>query len=332
MTEFEVLSVGDITTDAIIRLDEGTSRVTHDARGDWLAVPFGTKIPFDEAFVLEAVGNASNAAVCFARLGLHTGLVTNVGGDSHGIDMIHALHHAGVDTRFVRVNPGRASNYHYALWYRDDRTILVRHEEYDYHWPPLRPSEVPAWLYFSSVSEHAADYHDQLAGWLDEHPGTKLAFQPGTYQLEAGPDRLERIYRAAEVLILNREEAVLVSGGQADDVRGLLKCLHALGPRTVVITDGPAGAYASDGTAQFAMPAYPDPGAPCERTGAGDAFASTFVAALIAGMPVDEALRRAPVNSMSVVQSVGPQAGLLTSEGIDALLTGAPEWYRATPL
>jgi len=332
MAEFDVLSVGDITTDAIIRLDEATSRVTRDALGDWLAVPFGTKVPFEEAFILEAVGNASNASACFARLGLRTGLVTNVGGDSHGIDMMHALHQAGVDTRFVRVNPGRASNYHYALWYRDDRTILVRHEEYDYHWPHLRPAEVPAWLYFSSVSEHALDYHDQLAGWLEDQPGTKLAFQPGTYQLEAGPDRLERIYRAAEVLILNREEAVLVSGGRVEDIRELLDCLHALGPRTVVITDGPAGAYASDGTTQWAMPAYPDPGSPCERTGAGDAFASTFVAALIAGKPVDEALRRAPVNSMSVVQSVGPQAGLLTPAGIDALLVRAPEWYRATPL
>ena len=332
MGDFEVLSVGDITTDAIIRLDEDTSRVTHDAEGAWLAVPFGTKVPFDEAFVLEAVGNASNAAVSFARLGLRTGLVTNVGGDSHGIDMIHALHKAGVDTRFVRVNPGRASNYHYALWYRDDRTILVRHEEYDYHWPPLRPAEVPEWLYFSSVSEHALDYHEQLADWLDQHPGTKLAFQPGTYQLEAGPGCLARIYRAAEVLILNREEAVQVTGGRADNVRGLIEGLHALGPSTVVITDGPAGAFASDGRAQLAMPAYPDPGAPCERTGAGDAFASTFVAALIAGKPMDEALRRAPVNSMSVVQSVGSQSGLLTSEAIEALLAGAPEWYRPTPL
>jgi ribokinase len=332
MRPVQVLSVGDITTDAIIKLQDGTARTMADGEVTWLAVPFGTKIPFEDAYVLEAVGNASNAAVSFVRLGLSAGLVTNVGGDSHGSDMLRALAEHGVDTRFVTVNPGHASNYHYALWYGDDRTILVRHEEYDYHWPDFRPSDVPAWLYFSSVSEHALHYHDQLADWLEANPGTKLAFQPGTFQLEAGPDRLERIYRTTEVLILNREEAEQVSGGHHDDVHDLLDRLHLLGPRIVVITDGPRGAFASDGPRRLAMPAFPDPRPPRERTGAGDAFASTFVASLVSGFSVDQALRRAPVNSMSVVQQIGAQAGLLTAERLDAVLATAPAWYRPASL
>jgi sugar/nucleoside kinase (ribokinase family) len=331
MREFEVISVGDITTDALVRLSEAHAHVYEDDRGQWLVLPFATKIPFDEAFVLEAVGNAGNAAVAMARLGLATSLVTNVGGDRHGIDMIHALHQNHVDTRFVRVNPGRASNYHYALWYENERTILVKHEEFDYHWPHLSDGEVPSWLYFSSVSEHTADYHQRVADWLEEHPTTKLAFQPGTFQLEAGPVRLERIYRAAEVLVLNREEAVLVSGGDHADLHGLLDRLHKLGPRVVVITDGPSGAYASDGTGHLAMPPFPDPGPPLERTGAGDAFAATFVAALIKGRPVTEALRWAPVNAMNVVQFVGSQQGLLTAEAIEAHLRDAPDGYAPRP-
>jgi sugar/nucleoside kinase (ribokinase family) len=330
--QFDILSVGDITTDAIIRLLPDSATILPGGDRGWLAIPFGAKVPFDDVFVLEAVGNASNAAVGFARLGLRTGLVTNVGGDRHGIEMIHALHEGGVDTRFVRVNPGRSSNYHYALWYDDDRTILTRHEEYDYHWPHLRPAEVPRWLYFSSVSEHALDYHDQLVDWVTDQPGTKLAFQPGTFQLEAGPDRLARLYRLADVVIVNREEAAVITGGNHEDVADLLDRLHDLGPETVVITDGPAGAYASDGSMRLSMPAYPDPGPACERTGAGDAFASAFVGSLAEGRPMAEALRRAPVNSMNVVQAVGPQAGLLTDDEIEALLDKAPGWYRPTPL
>jgi len=331
MHEFEVISVGDITTDALVRLSEDHAHVYEDDRGPWLVMPFATKLPFEEAFVLEAVGNAGNAAVAMARLGLSTSLVTNVGGDRHGIDMIHALHQQGVDTRFVRVNPGRDSNYHYALWYRNERTILVKHEEFDYHWPHLSDREVPAWLYFSSVSEHTADYHEQLADWLEANPGTRLAFQPGTFQLEAGPVRLERIYRMTDVLVLNREEAVQVSGGRVGDVHGLLERLHKLGPRTVVITDGPDGAYASDGAHHLRMPTYPDPLPPFERTGAGDAFASTLVAALIKGKPLDEALRWAPVNAMSVVQYVGPQHGLLSVEALEAHLLDAPDDYGPRP-
>ena len=214
------------------------------------------------------------------------------------------------------------------MWYGDERTILIKHEAYDYHWPHLRPDEVPRWVYFSSVSEHALEYHDQIAEWLQARPDTKLAFQPGTFQMKTGAERLKAIYQRTEVLVLNREEAVTVGGGNHEDINDLFQKLHALGPKIVVITDGPAGAYASDGQNRFKMPLYPDPSAPYDRTGAGDAFASTFVAALAKGMNLEDALRWAPINSMSVVQKVGAQAGLLTGEEMKHFLSTAPDWYK----
>jgi sugar/nucleoside kinase (ribokinase family) len=171
-----------------------------------------------------------------------------------------------------------------------------------------------------------------VSDWLDENPAVKLAFGPGTYQLEAGAERLSRIYRRTEVLVLNREEAVKVSGGNYDDIHDLLSRLHALGPKTVVITDGPKGAYASNGQEVLKMPLYPDPAPPYERTGAGDAFAATFVAALIKGNTIEGALQWAPINSMSVVQKVGSQAGLLNEAGIEAWLRQAPDWYKSERL
>jgi len=130
------------------------------------------------------------------------------------------------------------------------------------------------------------------------------------------------------VVILNREEAVLVGGGNHEDMHDLFNHLHALGPRIVVITDGPDGAYASDGHNRYKMPLYPDAGAPVDRTGAGDAFASTFVAALAKGLSIEDALRWAPINSMSVVQKVGAQEGLLTDEQLMHFLSQAPDWYK----
>jgi len=297
-------------------------------QGKWLAMPFATKIPFDHSEVIEAVGNAANAAVAFARLGLNSAFVTNVGADPHGRDMIKALDKNKVDTRFVRINPGKKSNYHYVLWYKDERTILIKHEEYDYDWPHLRPAEIPQWVYFSSVSEHALEYHDQVADWLEANPAVKLAFQPGTFQMEAGTRRLQRIYARSQVLILNREEAANVGGGDRQDINDLFDHLHGLGPKIVVITDGPKGAYASDGTNRLVMPVYPDPAPPVDRTGAGDAFASTFVAALIKGNTVEGALQWAPISSMSVVQKVGAQAGLLSEEELEHYLRNSPDRYR----
>lgn len=326
----EVVSIGDIVTDAFIKLFEDQAITYQNDKGKWLAMPFGTKIPYNLVDVIEGVGNAANAAVAFARLDVASAFVTNVGGDQFGKDMIAALEKNQVDTRFVRINPGKVSNYHYVLWYKAERTILIKHEEYDYHWPHLRPAETPRWIYFSSISEHAIPYHDQVADWLEQNPEVKMAFQPGTFQMEAGTDRLRRIYARTEVLILNREEAVLVGKGKYEDIHDLFNHLHALGPKIVVITDGPAGAYASDGTSRFQMPLYPDPAPPVDRTGAGDAFASTFVAALMKGNSIEGALQWAPINSMSVVQKVGAQAGLLSEKEIEDYLRNSPDTYRPT--
>lgn len=327
----DVTAIGDIVTDAFIKLIDDQAVTYKNDEGKWLAMKFATKLPYDHVEILEAVGNAANAAVAFSRLGLDTDFVTNVGDDAHGRDMILSLQKDKVDTRFVRINRGKKSNYHYVLWYKEERTILINHEKYDYHWPHLRPSETPHWVYFSSISEGALDYHDQVADWLDANPDVKLAFQPGTFQMQAGVERLKRIYAHSEVIILNREEAVLVTGGNYDDLHDLLNRLHELGAKIAVITDGPDGAYASDGQQRLKMPLYPDPAPPKERTGAGDAFASTFVAALAKGNTIEGALQWAPINSMNVVQHVGAQAGLLSETELNDHLRKSPDWYRPTP-
>lgn len=329
MSQIDVLAIGDVVTDAFIKLFDDRAQTYQNEQGKWLAMPFATKVPFDHAEVIEAVGNAANAAVSFARLGLNSGLISNVGGDSQGRDILRALHDKGVDSRFVIVNPNKISNYHYVLWYKEERTILIKHEEYDYHWPRFRDIDIPEWVYFSSISKNALEkYHDLVSDWLTDNPDVKLAFQPGTYQLEAGAERLKELYKRTEVLVLNREEAVMVSGGNRDDMHDLMNRLHELGPKIVVITDGPDGAFASDKEQRFRMPPYPDPAPPFERTGAGDAFASTFVAAIIAGNTIEGALQWAPINSMNVVQHTGAQKGLLTHKELEDFLKKAPEWYR----
>lgn len=328
MAAFDVLSIGDIVTDVFIQLENDQAVTYENEDGKWLAMKFGMKLPFQSVSTIQAVGNAANAAVAFARLGLKSEFATNVGGDQEGRDMIAALQHEDISTGLVHINAKHKSNIHYVLRLGAERTILIKHEEYDYHWPHLRPAEMPSWVYFSSISEHAIPYHDQVSDWLDKNPDVKLAFQPGTFQMEVGHERLKRIYERTEVLVLNREEAVIVGGGDHADIGDLINKLHELGPKIVVLTDGPNGAYASDGQNRFSMPLYPDPGPPVDRTGAGDAFASTFVAALIAGNTIEGALQRAPINSMSVVQAVGAQSGLLSEKKLAHYLETAPEWYK----
>lgn len=327
--QLDVLAVGDVVTDAFIRLKADQEKVEYgkDGQPD-LSIPFGTKIPYDFSEIVAGVGNAANAAVAFAKLGFDSGLVSNVGSDNWGREIIDSLQDHDVDTRFVHINRGKKSNYHYVLWYKSDRTILIKHEEYNYNWPRFRISDIPKWIYFSSVSKNALEYHDELAAWLESHKPVKLAFQPGTFQIKAGADRLKKIYQRAEILALNREEAAKISGAKHEDINDLFDKLHKLGPKIVVISDGPKGAYASDGVNRYKMPIYPDPKPPYDRTGAGDAFTSTFVAAIMRGVDIQAALLWAPINAMSVVQKVGAQAGLLNVHQIEQYLHTAPHSYH----
>lgn len=330
--KMDVLSVGDVVTDAFINLIEKYEYVEESDKGPILNIPLGTKIPYDHAQIIEGVGNAPNAAVSFSRLGLKSGLVSNVGADDWGKDIIRALKSNGVDTRFVHENPGKVSNYHYVLWYKEERTILIKHEEYDYSWPKFRPLDIPKWIYFSSISENAMEYHHEISDWLDENTDVKLAFQPGTFQMQAGVEKMKRLYQRAEVVALNREEATDVFKANHEDVHDQLNKMHEAGIKIALVTDGPNGAYASDGNKRWSMPLYPDPAPPFERTGAGDAFASTFTAALMKGADVASALLWAPINSMNVVQHVGAQEGLLTDDQIDYYLRNAPKYYHPTEM
>jgi len=326
----DILAIGDVVTDAFIEL------LPHEAEIDpsphdhhpLLCMTYGSKIPFQRSIVINAVGNSANAAVAFAKLGLNTGFITNVGDDQVGQDIIRQLHHQKVSTEFVHVNKGKVSNYHYVLWYGDDRTILIKHEDYSYHVPKLHSHQLPKWMYLSSASESATPMYSELADFLEEHKSVKLAFQPGTFQMRLGVERLKKLYKHTELFAVNKEEAQLVTGKKTDDIRILANELHSYGPKIVVITDGPKASYASDGKTLWHMPNYPDPKPPFERTGAGDSYTSTFVACIAKGMSIEDALLWAPINSMSVVQKIGAQAGLLDEGEIKAWLKKAPESYK----
>jgi len=182
------------------------------------------------------------------------------------------------------------------------------------------------------MAENSLPYHRQIAQYLADNPTVKLAFQPGTFQIKLGADTLKDIYTHTELFFCNVEESKRILKTEEADIKALLSAMCELGPRTVIITDGPKGAYAYDGTDYWHMPMYPDPKPPVDRTGAGDSFASTVTSALALGKSLPEALSWGPINSMSVVQYVGAQEGLLSREKLEAYLATAPDDYKPTQL
>lgn len=328
-TQYDFVAVGDIVVDAFIELNKDQADVSQDfdTGRKTLHMPFGSKLPYNDVTVVDAVGNSPNASVSAHRLGLRSALVTNLGNDRYGTDCVKALRDEGVDTEFVKIHEDKKTNYHYVLRYGPERTILINHEQYPYVVPNF--PNPPRFLYLSSVGEHAVDFHFEIADYVKEHKDTKLVFQPGTFQIKLGPEKLKELYEVTDIFFCNKEEAQEILGSDESHVPTLIREFQKLGPTMPVITDGPGGAYAVDADDQaWHMPMYPDPAPPVDRTGAGDSFSSTFTTAIALGKTPAEALSWGPVNSMSVVQHIGAQAGLLSREELLAYLEKSPEDYR----
>jgi sugar/nucleoside kinase (ribokinase family) len=290
---------------------------------------FATKIPYESLVVIPAVGNASNVAVGAARLGLNTGMLTSIGGDDYGKQVLDTYRKEGVNAEFVRINKNKPTNYHFVLTYQAERTILIKHQDYEYY-DPRKLDAKTDWLYFSSIGPNTMPFHKHVGEYLKRHPNVRMGFNPGTFQLRFGLDKLKEIYKHTYVVFVNKEEAEqILKKKPGTDLKVLFDGMHKLGPKVVCITDGPAGAYASDGTSRYFMPLYPDPKPPVSRTGAGDAFSTGFLCALIYDLPIHEALRWAPIESMHVVQFFGAQAGLLSKPKLLQLLKKAPKKYVA---
>lgn len=324
---YDFVAIGDILIDAFIELDKEYADVLidQDTGRKTLTMEFGSKLPYSDVVVVPAVGNSPNAATSATRLGLETGLVTNIGNDKFGKECLQALRDRGVHTDFVKIHEDKKTNYHYVLRYGPERTILINHAEYPYSLPNF-PTP-PKFFYFSSVGEHGLPYHHEIAEYVKTHD-TKLAFQPGTFQISVGVDAIRDVYEAAELFFCNKEEAQSILKTTEQDIPTLVRMVRELGPTIPVVTDGPNGAYTVDTDDQaWHMPMYPDHAAPVDRTGAGDSFSSTFTSAIILGKDPAEALSWGPINSASVVQHIGAQEGLLTMGALQKYLDERPDDY-----
>ena len=307
---FDLISVGDCMIDSFFKLADAHVSCALNKSKCEICLRYGDKIPVEEYSQMVA-GNNANNAVGSARLGLKTAAYINVGEDINGEKVIKKLKEEKVDTRYIMVNSGMDSNASAVINFEGERTILVYHQPWKYHLPDLDRSK---WIYFSSMSPtfSKSSVVAQLENYL-ERTGSSLAYNPGTFQLKHGVKRYPKLLSLTKLFIVNVQEAELILGEKDTkkaDIKKLLKKLVDLGPEMVIITDGGSGSYGFDGEKYYQLGIIP--AKLVEMTGAGDSFATATVAGLFYGKSLAEAMRWGACNSASVVEQVGPQAGLLT--------------------
>lgn len=314
MANLDLLSIGDANLDAFIVPSESESLCDINTKECLIAFSYADKIPV-KALEFSVGGNAANNAVGTKRLGVNSGAVLTLGDDSTGLQIIERLKEEFVDLTYCIQQPATLSNFNVAVTYTGERTIFTYHAPRSYEFPVQLP--VVKWVYLTSMGESYRPFYNHITEWLVKNPEVKMAFNPGSWQLRGGIKEIGNVIKLAHTIFVNKQEAEKLTGHEAkgEVTKELLIALSGLGPKVSVITDGSNGAYVFDGfkllhCGIMPMDAY-------ERTGAGDAFGSGFLAALIKGKTIEESLIWGTVNSASVIGYVGAQKGLLKEEDID---------------
>lgn len=315
-----MIAIGDTTQDIFLGMSEASLQCDMNGKECKICFDYADKIAVDTKTDIPAVGNAANHAIGIARQDLRVALYTIVGDDVQGHLAHDVLHDERVSTDYVQFDAKHGTNFSAVINYKGERTIFVYHEPRDYRLPSLVSTK---WVYVTSASGNGvAKLHEGVLAWLLENPDVKLSFNPGTYQMKLGKEQLQPLLARCDVLFLNREEAARVLGVPTVDVKELIQAFHELGVKTMVLTDGPAGAYVSDGTTVWYLAVFEGP--VVERTGCGDAFGSGFMGALLHGKNIPEAMMWGNANSTSVVQYIGAREGLLAVSAMEKMIAANP--------
>lgn len=305
----DLIAVGDATIDNFLQIHDAEIRCNLDKTECMLCIEYGDKISVEKLTHLVA-GNAANNAIGGSRLKLKSAIYVNVGSDDSGERIIKKLKDEGVSTQYVVANQGMESNLSTVINFQGERTILVYHQSWKYKLPDL---ESTRWVYFTSLSASFTNSNliNEITVFL-ERTRSKLLYNPGTYQIKAGIRKNPRFLSLTELFIVNVQEAKRILAGKDDadiPIKKLLKNIADLGPRMVIITDGIDGSYGYDGEQFYHIGIFS--AKLLEATGAGDGYATGVLAGLFYGKDLKEAMRWGAANGASVVEQIGPQAGLL---------------------
>ena len=309
-----VICIGKTTIDQILTLNELRVKYHLDSKTGDLSFRHGEKIDVEQSKFCIG-GNATNVAVGLSRLGVGASLFSEIGDDEFGLKIRNQLAGESIDASHIKQGKNTSSSFSVIINYRGERTIFMQKVqcENNFRFDGLEPD----YIFLTSVEREWRQTYKNVLNLVVKE-GCKLAFNPGTLQLQEGMDIVRQFLEHTDILFVNKEEAEQIVFGhekrkrdnEADYVLGLLSKLKKMGVKCAIITNGKYGSHAIDEYGNFYNKGI-SPGELVERTGAGDAYNSGFLAAVIHGRNMKEAMRWGSVNSAAVIGKVGATAGLL---------------------
>lgn len=304
----DILTIGAATRDIFLVSDKFRSIANKSFEGGHAeCVPLGSKIEI-QTFVATTGGGATNAAATFRSLGFRTAITCRIGDDSIGRDLLEELKKTHIETKYLnRIKDGQTAYSTLLTMPEGERTVLVyrgvssKFTDADIHWSAIKKSK---WVYLTSLGGNL-ELSKKIIDFAHKHR-VKIAWNPGGGELKKGLKAFAKILPNVDVFIINKEEAELLTG---ESNRKKLCTLLKHEGLIRLITDGSRGTTVLDGPAMYQCGTSGTKG--ISKTGAGDAFGSGFVAALIKFKDPVIAARIGTINAESVIQHLGAKKGIL---------------------
>lgn len=309
---YDVITFGSATRDIFLRSKNlKVVDIPQFVTGKAIAVEAGSKIGIEE-MIFASGGGGSNAAATFALQGLKAAYVGLVGNDSGGLEIFRELNGLGVDCGFIKAIDKAKTPYSVILSSPGkERSILVYNgashllSDADIPWGEIKNSK---WFYLSGLSGESSKTLPAIVNFAFKNK-IKVAVNPGHDQLTKDLEIFKSLLGKIDVILVNQEEACSITGVDFKNEGALFKKFDELVPGIAVMSKGPEGVAVSDGKNVYRA------GIPksdyVDRTGAGDAFGSGFVSAIIQGEGIDEAIQLGTANATSTIQQIGAKNGLL---------------------
>ena len=340
----KVLTIGSATMDVFVECDDANivSVCSKTKNSDFMSYPYGSKIDIT-TFSSNVGGGGVNTACNFANLGFDTSAIFKIGEDIYSEGILDAFKNKNVNLANIIQNKEASTGFSIILVsFQGDRTVLAHRGanaqimESEINFKAIEDADL---IYVAPLNGESNKVLESIVDYAHEHD-TKICFNAGSTSIKRGFEHIKTILRSAHIVVMNKEEATMAKGiqGRPDtktekfshelihrDVKKMLTTMKVMDYQIVVITDGGKGAYAYDGQKFYFCPVFPSP--VISTLGAGDAFASTFCAALErTKLNVGLSLMYASVNSSSVVSEFGATEGLATFEQIEEKLKNNPDY------
>lgn len=324
----KMLCIGSACKDMFLPTEDGLIIDTPEDLVAKKKIAFELGAKYDIRQRHEALGGCSvNVAVGVAKIGKKTACHSLVGRDEIGKWIKQELSKTGVDTSGVFDTESAYSDFSAILIDQGsgERTIFSSHGSSRI----LKiNTDVVANYERVFIGDLSGDWKGNLENIIEiaRRDGIKLAFNPRQQMIHDDAHFVRNVIGMSEIVLLNKDEAVeillgtdkRVSPSDADDEVFLLGEMLKTGSGCVAITDGIRGAWAGDGAMMVHADALRHDSVK-DTTGAGDAFASGFIGAILNGRNIEDAICWGIVNSSNSIRYYGGQEGLLSTDELMTL-------------